>query len=65
MEYKKEIIKFLSSVLREDWMNEEEWNELLSSIDIEQLNKDLEVGLSNGYSIEEQFNILKMYKGAF
>lgn len=64
--YEKEIKDIIRPVLKEDWMNNEEVDEVIElSVALiggwDQLTSDLIVGVSNGYSIQQQLDILKKY----
>lgn len=63
MKYEKEIKELLSDIFRESWMNESEWQEFLSDEKIvehmKQMSKDIDIGIQNGYTIEEQIKISK------
>lgn len=64
MKYEKEIDQLLRDLIYEDWMSEEDYNIVISEIfenlgiNKEKLNDDLEIGLKNGYSIEDQFRLI-------
>jgi len=65
MKYEKEIDQFLRDIIYEDWMNEEDYNEVIKEtfkqlgINKEKLSDDIEIGIKNGYSIETQFALVK------
>ena len=65
MKYEKEIDQFLRDIIYEDWMNEEDYNEVLTEAfkqlgtNKEKLSSDIEIGIRNGYSIETQFALVK------
>ncbi len=65
MKYEKEIDQFLRDIIYEDWMNEEDYNEVINETfkllgtNKEKLNDDIEIGIKNGYSIETQFALVK------
>lgn len=59
--------QLLSEIFRKDWMDDNDWNDMMSAIKqqglISQLENSLEVGVRNGYSVEQQIEIAKlMYK---
>jgi hypothetical protein len=55
--------------LKEDWMTDEEMHEIvdealkMSGITMDKLIKQFIIGCENGYTIEEQFEIIKMIFG--
>lgn len=63
MTYEKEIDQLIRESFFEDWMDEDDYNELISVIfdktRKEDLNSAIEEGVANGYSVEFQINILK------
>lgn len=65
MKYEKEIDQFLRNMIYEDWMNEEDYNNIISEtlkqigINKEKLSTDIEIGIKNGYSIETQLALVK------
>jgi hypothetical protein len=65
MKYEKEIDQFLRDMIFEDWMNEEDYNEVITETfkqlgtNREKLNDDIEIGIKNGHSIETQFVLVK------
>jgi flagellar biosynthesis protein FlhB len=67
IKYEKEINKFLRDLFYENWMTEDEFNEIISesfkrlNTNIEKLNNDIEIGIKNGYSIETQFELVKIF----
>ena len=66
MKYEKEIDQFLRDIIYEDWMNEEDYNEVITETfkqlgtNKEKLSSDIEIGIKNGYSIETQFALVKL-----
>ena len=59
--------QLLSEIFRKNWMDDNDWNDMMSAIKqqglISQLENSLEVGVRNGYSVEQQIEIAKlMYK---
>jgi predicted transcriptional regulator len=65
MKYLKEVDRLLEELFREDWMNDDDWNNFLeevertSGITIERLSSDIEIGVNNGYSFDTQIQMLK------
>jgi hypothetical protein len=65
MKHEKEINQILRDLIYEDWMSDDDYNIAMSQIfedlgiDMEKLNNDLEIGLKNGYSIEDQFKLIR------
>ena len=65
MKYEKEIDQFLRDIIYENWMNEEDYNEVITETfkqlgtNKEKLSSDIEIGVKNGYSIETQFALVK------
>jgi hypothetical protein len=65
MKYEKEIDQFLRDIIYEDWMDEEDYNEVITETfkqlgtNKEKLSSDIEIGIKNGYSIETQFALVK------
>mgnify|MGYP000971279028 CR=1 FL=1 len=65
MKYEKEIDQFLRDIIYEDWMNDEDYNEVITETfkqlgtNKENLSDDIDIGIKNGYSIEIQFALVK------
>jgi len=65
IKYEKEI-KELFSILREEWMCDEEWEKVLNEIfntsrySIEEISQQIEVGVKNGYPVGYQLMLCKM-----
>lgn len=65
MKYKKEVEELLKELFYESWMNEDDWVEFLEEtqriggISINDISKDIETGVKNGFSPERQIEILK------
>jgi len=65
IEYKKEIDLVLRGLFFEDWMDEEDYNELIQTaiseglISYQKLSDDIKIGIKNGYSVEEQIKIVE------
>jgi len=62
--YKEEIKNLMYSFLKEDWISDEELDETIElAITImggwDKVTNDLIIGISNGYSIQQQLDILK------
>lgn len=73
MKYEKEILDFIHSMYDDDddddWMDENDKKEIEAEmmkffLSMEpQLTKDIDIGISNGYSAKQQLEIaIKMYK---
>jgi hypothetical protein len=64
IKYKKEIDEMLDS-LKENWMSDEDFKEFKDQILIlypyQKLEKDIEIGIKNGYSVEKQLTLLKIF----
>jgi hypothetical protein len=60
-----EINTFLKEQFYESWMDDDDWKMFLdelkkhSGASIQSLSKDLQVGLENGHSIENQFDLVR------
>lgn len=60
-----EINAFLKEQFFESWMDENDWSMFLeeletqSGVSIQMLSNDLQIGLKNGHSIENQFKLIK------
>ena len=69
MKHEKEIDELLRSVFYEDWMSEEEYIEVETEIlattkkTKQDLSDDIEVGIENGYTVEQQMKLTKMLMG--
>ncbi|QQO97448.1 hypothetical protein Molly5_154 [Maribacter phage Molly_5] len=67
IKYKVEIDNLLRELFREDWMDEDDWVEFLrilqedQGVTTEVLSNNLEEGLKNGYSIEDQLALTRDY----
>lgn len=63
MNYEEKIDNLLEMMLKEDWMDTQDWNETLETLYYyfpkEHLIKQLKEGEDNGYSIEQQLEIIK------
>ena len=65
MKHEKEIDQILKDILFKDWMDDEDYKEVIDitfkamGITKQKLCDDLEIGIKNGYSLEQQLNILK------
>lgn len=65
MKYLKESEELLRSCLYEDWMDESDWDEFkevifkVTGYDLHKISQEFEEGIKNGYTIEQQTNILK------
>jgi hypothetical protein len=64
MKHKKTILSLLAH-FHESWMDDEDREEMnrellrASGKTMEQLNEDFETGIKNGYSIEQQMEIIR------
>lgn len=64
MRYFKEIESMLVELFREKWMDDSDWEEFKvelqkQGVNYETMNKQLEKGVENGYSIDFQINSCK------
>lgn len=65
MKYKNEIESIFRELFYEDWMDEEDFQELISemfketNMSYEILSIQIDVGINNGYSLEFQIDMLK------
>lgn len=65
IKYEKEIDKMLKDLLFENWMDEEDFQEILKltfeklGITKRKLSDDIEIGVKNGYSVEYQTELFK------
>jgi hypothetical protein len=65
MKYEKEVKQLFRDAFYESWMDDEDWvefeAEVFKAIDssYEKMSKDIEVGVSNGYSVEFQIKLVK------
>ena len=65
MKYEKEIDQLLKELIYQNWMNDSDYNEVLSdifkelNITKEKLCLDIEVGVNNGYSMDYQFKLIR------
>ena len=63
------IYNLFTDYLREDWMTDEELHECvdaalaITGITMDKLIKQFIIGCENGYTIEEQFEIIKIIFG--
>ena len=59
------IERFLKDVFWEDWMDDNDWNMFLvelekeSGVSIDSLVADCEIGVKNGYSVEDQLEVAR------
>lgn len=67
--YEKEIEELLSDIFREDWMQKEDWAQFRrtiftkSGITYDELEKSLDKGLEQGFTIKQQLIILRKQFG--
>lgn len=65
MQYEKEIDGLLREFFLETWMSESDFNEMVdlvfqqTGVTKEKLSEDIEVGIRNGHSYEQQLKILR------
>ena len=66
MRYEKELTEMFEYVFpKQEWMDDQEHDELISlsldkmGIDKQKLSDDIEIGVKNGYTVEQQFSLLK------
>ena len=66
MKYEKEAKQLIKDLFYEEWMDNEDWNEFirilfeLKNISYQKLAKQIEIGVSNGYSVDKQINLCKI-----
>jgi len=66
MKYLNEIEKLLKDLFFEDWMDENDWKGFLSDLQkatgktIESMSNEVEIGINNGHSLEEQIKLIKL-----
>ncbi len=65
MKYKNEVEELLKELFHESWMDENDWvvfleeTQRVGGISIDDISKDIEIGVKNGFSPEKQIEILK------
>ena len=66
MKYETEIDNLLKDILYdESWMNDEDYQKVIDltfkemGITKQKLSDDIEIGVKNGYTVEQQIDILK------
>ena len=63
MKYQAEINKMFEDALRDPWDDDETWDEIKAEMEakfnFEQMEKDIDTGIKNGYSLEYQLNLCK------
>lgn len=65
MKHEKEIDDLLRELFFQEWMNEDDFNEVITltlkaaEISKQNLSDNLETGIKNGFPIKQQFDILK------
>lgn len=66
MKYEKEVKDLLRDLFFESWMGVADYEELITEVfnntgaSYEQLSRDIETGVTNGYTVEEQLTIIKI-----
>jgi hypothetical protein len=64
MDYTPHIRKVFKDALFEDWMNDDDWEELEKEIlqqagtSYEEMSKQIETGINNGHSLEFQLGVI-------
>jgi len=67
MKYEKEIDELLIELFREDWMDDDEHEEVLKlsferlGITKQKLSESIQVGVDNGHSVEDQFDLIRKH----
>tara|TARA_R110000868_G_scaffold119513_5_gene317265 strand:+ start:7224 stop:7436 length:213 start_codon:yes stop_codon:yes gene_type:complete len=62
---KEAVENILKEALVESWMDDDDWKEFLKQIEtqlqisVESLVADIEVGISNGYTLEYQLDVAR------
>ena len=57
---------FLKELFFEKWMDDEDWVEFLNELEKQTgvskvtLSRDLKIGVDNGYSLEKQFDLVRL-----
>lgn len=65
MKYEQEINNILENTFREDWMDDETYNEYVEIIFIllgyskQDMSNKIDIGVNNGYPVKQQIEILK------
>lgn len=63
MKYEREIYKMFEDSLRDSWMDDADWAEVMKLMkmrfDPEQMDKDIDTGIKNGYSLESQLELCR------
>lgn len=61
IKYKSEIDKIFEDCFKEDWMAEDDWSEFLTllNIDYKKMGDEIEIGIKNGYSLDNQLLIIR------
>jgi len=61
--YQQFVIQMLSETFKEEWMNDNDWDlflyEIKKEVDFNEIENELKIGESNGFSLEEQKQIIK------
>ncbi len=61
--YENEVHILLKEMYFEDWMDDSDWNQfendLFNVVSLEDLSNNFDMGIENGFSIDEQIEICK------
>ena len=66
IKYEKEIDKLLKDLFYATWMDDEDYKEVIDEtfkvmgITKQKLSDDIEIGVKNGYTVEQQFQLFKI-----
>lgn len=64
-DYVKEVEQLLRDLFFEDWMEEEDWQDILNELlkqtgkSLKIMSDEIEIGVKNGYSVQQQLDIIK------
>jgi len=65
IEFKIEIDSLLKELFFESWMDDDDWNQFLKAMESEkiinyqEMSDQIKIGISNGYSLNNQINKIK------
>ena len=65
MKHAKEINQLLHDLFYDDWMSDDDYNQIICEVlkeantSKQELSNQLDIGIENGYSIENQIKLLK------